>query len=172
LLKKIRGNSMRKLNSIMLVCFLLLITACSPKQESSTKESSGSDEDASEVNVVLFSASVPKDLKIVEDEINKITKKKINVKIKLSPINIGAYVQQTNLMLSSNEKVDLMLVASFFGYTSQAAKGQLLPLDDLVDKYGPDIKKVMDEDYLNASKVGGKLYAVPTLRDMAAASGI
>jgi putative aldouronate transport system substrate-binding protein len=163
---------MRKLISIILVVFLLLITACSPKQETSSKESSGSDKGTSEVNVVLFSASVPKDLKIVEEEINKITKEKINVKIKLSPINIGAYVQQTNLMLSSNEKVDLMLVASFFGYTSQAAKGQLLPLDDLVDKYGPDIKKVMDEDYLNASKVGGKLYAVPTLRDMASASGI
>lgn len=163
---------MRKLISIILVGFLLLITACSPKQESSTNESSESGEEVPEVNMVLFSASVPKDLKIVEDEINKLTKEKINVKIKLTPINIGNYVQQTNLMLSSNEKVDLMLVASFFGYTSQAAKGQLLPLDDLVDKYGTDIKKVMDEDYLKASKVSGKLYAVPTQRDMASASGI
>lgn len=163
---------MRKLISIILVGFLLLITACSPKQESSTNESSESGDAVPEVNMVLFSGSVPKDLKIVEDEINKLTMEKINVKIKLTPINIGNYVQQTNLMLSSNEKVDLMLVASFFGYTSQAAKGQLLPLDDLVDKYGPDIKKVMDKDYLNASKVAGKLYAVPTQRDMASASGI
>jgi putative aldouronate transport system substrate-binding protein len=163
---------MRKLISILLVCFLLLLSACTPKKESSTNESSKSGEEVSEVNMVLFSGAIPKDLKIVEDEINKIAKEKINVKIKLTPINIGNYVQQTNLMLSSNEKVDLMLVASFFGYTSQAAKGQLLPLDDLVDKYGPDIKKVLDEDYLNASKVSGKLYAVPTIRDMASSPGI
>lgn len=162
---------MKKLISIILVCFLLLLSACTSNKESSTNEGSGKG-GVSEINMVLFSGSVPKDLQLVQGEINKITEEKIKVKVKLTPINIGNYVQQTNLMLSSNEKVDLMLLASFFGYTSQAAKGQLLPLDDLVEKLGPDIKQVMDKDFLNAAKVGGKLYGVPTLRDMASASGI
>jgi len=157
---------------MILVCLLLLLSACSSIKESSTNESSGSGENLPEVNVVFFAASVPKDIKLVQDEINKISKVKIKAKVKLTPINIGNYVQQMNLMLSSNEKADLMLVTSFFGYTSQVAKGQLLPLDDLVDKYGQDIKKVMDPDYLNAAKVSGKMYAVPTLRDMAGAPGI
>ncbi|MDR4946742.1 ABC transporter substrate-binding protein [Neobacillus cucumis] len=162
----------KRLISMILVCFLILLSACSSNKKSSTNESSGAGGNIPEVNMVFFTTTVPKDLNLVQDEINKITKKKINAKVKLTPINIGNYVQQTNLMLSSNEKADLMLVTSFFGYTSQVAKGQLLPLDDLVDKYGQDIKKVMDPDYLNAAKVSGKMYAIPTLRDMAGASGI
>ncbi|MEH7418022.1 ABC transporter substrate-binding protein [Neobacillus drentensis] len=162
----------KRLISLMLACFLLILSACSSNKESSTTESSGSGEKISEVNMVFFTTEIPKDLKLVQDEINKISEEKIKVRVKLTPINIGNYVQQMNLMLSSNEKADLMLVTSFFGYTSQVAKGQLLSLDDLVDKYGTDIKKAMDPDYLNAAKVSGKLYAVPTLRDMAGAPGI
>src|SRR3954464_10307419 len=100
----------KKFISIIMVCFLLLLSACSSNNQSSTNESSGSGEKISEVNMVFFVTETPKDLKLVQDEINKILEKKIKVRVKLTPINIGNYVQQMNLMLSSNEKADLMLV--------------------------------------------------------------
>jgi putative aldouronate transport system substrate-binding protein len=140
---------------------------CSAKNSSSSTSSAPLT--TIKVAYIIFS-SVPKDQQKVEDAINKITEKKINVKVKLVPINSSAYSQQINLMLSSNESLDLFAdgtITAFFDYTSHATKGQLYDISSLLDKYGSGIKSAVG-DYLSAAKVGGKLYGVPTVRDFAA----
>lgn len=125
-----------------------------------------------ELNVAFLSVTgTPPDMKAVEDEINKITKEKINVAVNLMPINYGAYAQQVNLMLTSAEKLDLIVVGSPFGFSSQVSRGQLLPLDELLEKNGENIRKALDPLYLNASKVDGKVYGVTPVRDLATANG-
>ncbi|MFD0693519.1 ABC transporter substrate-binding protein [Paenibacillus sp. GCM10027628] len=111
------------------------------------------------------------DINLVQDEINKITKAKINATVKLTPVNISAWNQQINLMLAGSEKLDLIVSSSFFNYNSQVAKGQLLPLDDLIDKHGKGIKEVVEKEYLDGAKIGGKIYGVPSMRDIAADFG-
>lgn len=165
-----------------LVILSLFISACGSNGNSggSAKDPSNSPgttgEEASqkidELNVAFLSVTgTPPDMKAVEDEINKITKKKINVAVNLMPINYGAYAQQVNLMLTSNEKLDLIVVGSPFGFSSQVSRGQLLPLDELLEKNGGNIRKALDPVYLNASKVDGKVYGVTPVRDLATANG-
>lgn len=103
---------------------------------------------------------VPKDLGLVEAEISKITKEKINATVKLKAIPIGQWAQQRNLMLASNEKMDLM-VLDFGTYSSFAAKNQLTDLTELIDKHGKGIKDALGS-FLDVSKIKGKIYAVPT----------
>lgn len=67
----------KRLISMILVCFLILLSACSSNKKSSTNESSGAGGNIPEVNMVFFTTTVPKDLNLVQDEINKITKKKL-----------------------------------------------------------------------------------------------
>ncbi|MEC0266361.1 ABC transporter substrate-binding protein [Paenibacillus anseongense] len=112
--------------------------------------------------------AMPKDMNLVEAEVNKITKAKINATVKLLPINSGNWVQQTNLMMSSNDKLDLMTINGGGSvYSSLVAKGQLKPLDDLLAQYGKGISAALDPAYLNAPKMDGKIYGVASIRDLA-----
>lgn len=165
-----------------LVSLSLLISACGSNGNSGglakdpVNSPGTTGEEASqkidELNVAFLSVTgTPPDMKAVEDEINKITKEKINVAVNLMPINYGAYAQQVNLMLTSNEKLDLIVVGSPFGFSSQVSRGQLLPLDELLEKNGGNIRKALDPEYLNASKVDGKVYGVTPVRDLATANG-
>lgn len=162
---------------------LLLLSACGsnggsgesakPGNTSGTEAPSGGQpQKIDELNVAFLSVTgTPPDLKAVEAEINKITTAKINVSVNLMPINYGAYAQQVNLMLTSSEKLDLIVVGSPFGFSSQVSRGQLLPLDELLDKHGSNIRKALDPVYLNASKVDGHIYGVTPVRDLATANG-
>jgi putative aldouronate transport system substrate-binding protein len=93
------------------------------------------------------------------------------VTVKFLPISYGSWDQQVNLMLASGEKLDLM-VSGGANFGPQVAKNQLLPIDDLVAKYGSGIMKSMDPAYLAAGKMKGKLYAVPSVRDFASSLGV
>jgi ABC-type sugar transport system, periplasmic component len=123
---------------------------------------------------ILTFGPVPQDIKLVQDELNKIAVQKIGATVKLVPINAGAWAQQSNLMLASGEKLDLMIdgTIGFFNFGTQVAKNQLLPLDDLIAKYGQGISASMDPVFLNAGKMNGKIYIVPTVRDFAGSYSI
>lgn len=110
-----------------------------------------------------------RDTDLIAEEVSKITREKINATVKFMPLSIGAYTQQMNLVLSGNEKLDLLVVMS----DNRAAfinRGQLLELDDLLDRHGQAIKEAVG-DFLEAARVGGKTYVVPTIRDFAASYG-
>ncbi|RCX16021.1 putative aldouronate transport system substrate-binding protein [Anaerobacterium chartisolvens] len=119
--------------------------------------------------VALIFSNPPADMNLVVDEINKISKEKINATIKLTPINVGAYAQQVKLMLAGNEKIDLLatgVLGPIFDYYGQTRNGQLMELDDLLDKYGQDIKSVIGENMIVGTQKG-KVYAVPNYHDFA-----
>ncbi|MFD0693386.1 ABC transporter substrate-binding protein [Paenibacillus sp. GCM10027628] len=163
--------------SSVLAGSMITLTACGGNSTDNASASakttpSGGKEAPYELNVA-FSAfnQIPSNLQDVQNAINKITLEKIGATVKLMPINAGSWAQQSNLMLTSNEKLDLMYVSGR-NYASYVAKGQLVKLDPLLEKYGQDIKKVFDANYLNATKVNGSLYAVPSNRDLAANFGI
>ncbi|WP_337102126.1 ABC transporter substrate-binding protein [Paenibacillus sp. YIM B09110] len=109
----------------------------------------------------IFSAE-PKDLAEVEAELNKITKAKINTTIDILPISVGAYAQQMNLMYSSGEKLDLSFIFGSGGmYSSSAASGKLMPIDDLLKEYGQGIVEAVGDQYVNVPQINGKLYGTP-----------
>jgi len=135
--------------------------------------SSGNNQQLTELEVVLFAdGTTVKDLALVQDAVNEYIKDLVNMKVNFTMISPGDYVQKTNLLLSGNEKLDLMIVSPFFGYHNQVARGQLQPLDDLIEQYGPDIKRVLGDDFLGASKVNGKIYGIVPMKDMAAGTGL
>lgn len=131
--------------------------------------------DAPELTMAFFTFGQPmKDLQLVQDEVSKIALAKIGATVKLVPISVGAWNQQINLTLASGEAMDIMVtgVGPMLGFSSQVARNQLVPLDDLLAKYGQGIKAAMDPDFLAVGKVKGKMYAVPSVRDFASDLGI
>ncbi|KRE45898.1 ABC transporter substrate-binding protein [Paenibacillus sp. Soil724D2] len=115
------------------------------------------------IAIPAFGAA-PKDTQAVQDEINKITKAKINATVKIMPVSIGAWAQQMNLMTSGREKLDLFFEFGA-GYSPDVATGKIIAIDNLLDKYGDGIKKQIDPVYLNSVKIEGKTYGVPVYKD-------
>jgi len=120
---------------------------------------------------LVFYGPAQKDLELVEQEMSKITLKKINATVKLERIEPAAWDQQTILMLTGNEQVDLIVTGNI-EFSRQVAQGQLVPLDDLLQSHGQDILKAFQPEILDATKVDGKIYGIPSIRDFAANTNV
>lgn len=158
----------------LLLILAMLLAACSggsnePAEGGSA--SAGNNDKTLTLTVAFLGIGTMTDVQAVQDEISKITKEKINVNVKLMPIDISAWTQQTNLLLAGSEPLDLMVSSSLLNYSAQVAKNQLLPLDELLQPYEADIKATMVEDIYNGTKIDGKIYGVPSVRDTAADYG-
>jgi len=146
----------------------------SDSSSSNSSESSVTKLKPVELTMVFAGPGEPKDFAAIEEAVNKITKEKINATVKLQMIGWGAWAQQTTLMLASNEQVDLIL-SGLGTYSQNVAKGQYIALDELLDNQGQGVKDSLnnlDPAFLNATKIKGKIYAVPSIRDLAADYGI
>ncbi|MBO9610967.1 MAG: extracellular solute-binding protein, partial [Paenibacillaceae bacterium] len=108
---------------------------------------------------------IPKDLKSVQDEVNKITKQKINATVKLSPVAIGDYTQKMNTVVASGEAFDIAWTSNWnFDYLQNVTKGAFLALDDMIAKTTPKLKSALPDYAYNGTKVNGKLYGVPNIQ--------
>lgn len=173
----------------VVICMLgSLLAACGQKSETpnssnTPQQSTNNGEDATtpekldsyDMVMVFPINNEPKDLQAVQDEINKITNEKIKTTVKLVPISFGTWAQQTTLMLAGNEKIDLIYSSVRANYNQNVSKGHYLPLDDLINQYGQNAKKALDEQnpaFLTATKVDGKTYSVPNIKDLASDYGV
>ncbi|MCD9020652.1 ABC transporter substrate-binding protein [Cohnella silvisoli] len=102
-----------------------------------------------------------KDTESVEAEINKYLQDKINATIKIKYIDWSSFEQKLNAMTATGENFDLVFTAAWFNnYVTNAGKGAFLPMDELIDQYGPHLKEKFGK-YLPAAAINGKLYALP-----------
>lgn len=103
------------------------------------------------------SDSTPAGLKDVENALNQITEPAIGVTVRLEAT--GNPVFETNLAVSSGEKLDLSL-ALYGRMPSLVSNGYLLPLDDLIDQYGQKVKDACGVQ-LKGGYYQNQLYGIP-----------
>ncbi len=162
--------------------------ASSGKTESSTADEGGSESESSSEAVstagedlreselvtldivTMASGKEESGIAQVEEEMNKILEEKFNVNVNLTFLPFGSYAEQTTLMLSSGEGVDIMAVY-MVPYASCATSGQILPIDDLLEQYGQGIIEQLGWDMINCGRVDGELYGLTQGRDLAASQG-
>ena len=169
----------------LVMTLLLTVTACqnTPATTGSTTGTtgpSGSTTTAAETTKALdpyelqivLPAAERQDTPLIEAEMNKITQAEINATVKFTFISFANWLQQTNLMIAGNDKIDILWTSSFFGFTAVAAQNQIIPLNELIEKHGADIVDVLGMDTLNSCRIGDDIYGVPSTRDMAADYGV
>lgn len=162
---------------MIMLCGMMALTGCSKggtenasdtggKQAQTVETGQNSDSSLKPYKITLvYPATAPKDLQLVQEEMSKYLTEKINATIELKPIEWASWDDKTNLMKISNEPFDLMFTASWFSYPKDVAKGQYLELDDLMAQYGKDIPGILGEEFIKGSRIGGKLYALPTKKE-------
>lgn len=92
------------------------------------------------------------------------------IKLKnVAPINVTNSVEARNLLMASGDLPDIVAgQATKDLFNKYGMEGAFLPLDDLIMKYAPNIKKVLDEnpEVKNAiTAPDGKIYHVPYIPD-------
>lgn len=184
---------MRKLGSLMLALSMIAsvaLTGCGSSSESAAStvaaassaassvatESTAAGDDASklepyELNCYFLAPQV-KDLPLIQDEVNKILKEKINATIKLNYFWWDSYQDKQKLIVASGEKIDTMFSPAWWGYNNFVAQKAWLELDELLADYGKDITANINPAYLKAPLIDGKLYAIPTGKDMFGTGGV
>lgn len=162
---------------MIMLCGMLAFTGCSKGGNGNTSDTGGKQAQSDETGqnsdsslkpykiTLVYPATAPKDLQLVQEEMSKYLTEKINATIELKPIEWASWDDKTNLMKISNEPFDLMFTASWFSYPKDVAKGQYLELDDLMAQYGKDIPGILGEEFIKGSRIGGKLYALPTKKE-------
>ena len=97
----------------------------------------------------------------VMNYVNDLLEKKIGVRIDLQLYsNTEELNQSIDLDMAAQEAIDLIWMnqASYQNYVNEAG---LLPLNELLDEYAPNLKGSIREAYWNALDVDGEIYAVP-----------
>ena len=144
-------------------------TSGSPSGDTSA-EASESSEDL--YNVVMtwpnLTGGVPEGLADVEAAINAITEPEIGVTVTLEPIDFANLASEQSLMISSGEKLDL-IVSVGTGVSSLVNSGSIIPLDDLYAQYGADIEAacgvaVEGGGYYDNTPVSYTHLTLPTIR--------
>ncbi len=163
----------------MMLALTLVISGCSSGSGSSGGESKGKgssteagasgNSDTSEyrkLKVYTVGSFPQKDSKAVVDEINKYLKEKINAEIDFQGLPWSSWAEKMTLAYQSGEQVDLTFAPNWADFANNVAKGAFLPLDELLDKYGQGIKETLDPRFLEGGTVNGKIYAIPTNKEI------
>jgi putative aldouronate transport system substrate-binding protein len=92
----------------------------------------------------------------------KMLEEKTGYKMKYDMLPQDKWVEKLNLIMASGEGYDLITTYNNTAlYSDYAQKGALVDLTPLIEKYGPNIKKAISQQSLDALKINGKLYALP-----------
>lgn len=93
-------------------------------------------------------------------EITGQTGVKLDIEI---PADLEDGRSRINLMMSTNQYPDLIMTSKSELSRKLVASGALIPLDEYIEQYGPDIRKNVTMEYLRkyCSEADGKIYGLP-----------
>lgn len=103
----------------------------------------------------------PKDLSIIQNEINKLAEKDLNATVKFNYTSWTDWDQKYKLLLSSGQQIDLIFTADWTQYQAYAKSGAFLALDDLLPTAAPVLQKFVPAEMWDAVKINDKIYTVP-----------
>lgn len=107
---------------------------------------------------------VPNNFDKAIEKMNEYTAEKIGVKIDIKVAGWGEWDTKINTVVNSGEEFDIMFTNNG-KYSQQVNMGAFADITDLVGSTTPDLQKYIPEMVWDGTKIGGKIYAVPTYKD-------
>ncbi|AUO09349.1 ABC transporter substrate-binding protein [Paenibacillus jamilae] len=147
--------------SILLLALLLLVTTGCANGKGGTAEKEDPD-DTSPITFTFFGGDSSSNWNNMKDAVGQEITKKTGVTLNAEHAVNGRGEEKFALMAASGEYPDLVYPKGDIGKLVDA--GALIDLTDLIDKYGPNIKKVYG-DYFNRIKYSSEdpaIYTIPT----------
>jgi putative aldouronate transport system substrate-binding protein len=174
------GKSKVSKSLCLLLSMLMVASICTSCKGSSQSSSGSASSGSATANLQPYElvwykpgmGSVWPDSDKVTAALSTMLKKKINATLKIQTIDYSTYGQKMTLAISAGEKWDFCYTSNWLNdYLGNSAKGAYEPLDDLLSKYGKELVKSMPSYVLDAAKINGKIYGIPTNQCMAMIRG-
>jgi putative aldouronate transport system substrate-binding protein len=87
-----------------------------------------------------------------------------DINVILPPLE--GYREKLSLFMSMDNKPDMINVFDDVWVASYVNQNALMPLDELIDKYGPDLKARIPKEAWDKVTLNGKIYAIPSLNEV------
>lgn len=110
-------------------------------------------------------------MELVTEAINeKLHADGYNINFEFIFIPWDVWQQKTNIMMSTGEEFELIhVMEDTIPSSTYVNMGGIIPLDDLIDEYGPNLKTAIDDFVWDACRVRGQIYSIPVeYRDFSA----
>lgn len=104
------------------------------------------------------------DMDKVEAEMNKLLAKDVGAQIDVITLGWGVYQQQLQLMLSGDEKLDLVPIM-YNNASTYVNSGQVLDLSELIDEYGVNMRAAVGDDIIKVANMNGYVFGVPVEKE-------
>jgi len=148
----------------LLVALSVVATACGTPEGGNAANGNTDDKDAAKKLVrYVMPGTAPQDQAAGEAAINKkLEEDGLNLKYQAIYIPWDVWDQKTNLMMSTGEEFELIhIMHDSKGPNVFASNGGIIPIDEYLDQYGPELKKSLPEWVWETAKISGKIYSVP-----------
>lgn len=105
----------------------------------------------------------PKDLALIEEEINKMALADLNCTVKYNFTTWTDWNQKYQLLLTSGQPIDLIFTAEWTEYQRYARAGAFQDITALIPAVAPVLNKYVEPADWEGVKIGGKIYTVPAM---------
>ncbi|MDR6549260.1 ABC transporter substrate-binding protein [Paenibacillus qinlingensis] len=142
-------------------------TATTPATSTSATPATPAPSTLPEVKLTFYYPSNPpgKDQALVNEEVNKYVKSKINATVDLKPLSFDEYDPKLNTIMASGEAFDVAWGSKYWllGYQPNIDKGALLELTDaMISKNAAQARKnIPDKFWPDMKATDGKVYGFP-----------
>ncbi len=122
------------------------------------------DEEPYEATLMYWVGNDARDVDSVEEAFNELTLSQLNIKVNLLPVTMGTYMQQIQMVLSSDD--DLDIVPIFGGNIGSYIDSDfLVDMSEYMDTYGQDLVEVIGEEDIECGRLNGFLAGVPNMHE-------
>ncbi len=156
----------------ILLIFTLVISACSsaPSQNTEPKVPPAAVSSPAPVTLKYYTIGTPDaDLAKVNEALNKLLEKKINVHIEYNKINWSDYGRSLSNIINSGTSFDIAFSTEGDqgDYSGNARNGSWLILDPYLKTIGKDMYNTINPLLWEGVKINDKIYGVPTNKELA-----
>lgn len=164
----------------ILLVFALLLPGCGntkdQPQAGEKTEITGAQAPQTELEPVQLkwyvAGAEPKEKNLVEEEMSKQIKDRINASISLNWIDYGNYKDKMNVLLASGDDFDLCFGGNWVGWYQMVAKGAFADIKDMLPKVAPKLRDAISQQFWDACTVKGKIVGIPNIQPTAQQIGI
>lgn len=154
--------------SAMAVSLLAGCTGDGNHVDKSSERQQGEAKTETSEQLVLYmcSSGNMEDAGLVAEKVNEYIEPLIGASVELNFINMGSYSEQIGMMVRGGDQIDILF--SFENDAKNYIRQEAIkPLDELLEQYGSGIVEQIGSDNLEAARYKGKIYSLPSLKDMA-----
>ncbi|HKM04941.1 MAG TPA: ABC transporter substrate-binding protein [Lachnospiraceae bacterium] len=139
-------------------------TVDSGKNATGSETSTNENKDIVTLKWVQVGSGMPSNYDAWKENINAYLADKIGVNLEMEVVSWGDWDNRRSVMVNTNGEYDILFTNSGT-YASDVRLGAFYDISDLVQTETKDLYASIPADYWEASKIDGKVYAVPTYKD-------